>query len=153
MGGAFLNGHVITVPCLEGGDIEVDGVPVLTTFPSTFSIPGGGLVTYSAEGKLVDGATEQWEKRIVNMHLPKGPGHGRGVSRHAILVVVVASFSECCTFRLPPLAFFPHILSHRCPTYSRHLRACQIVLELLWLKLARRLHCGHFRRRGDPGRS
>lgn len=74
VGGSFINNHVIEVGCLESGDITVDGRAVLKSFPSSYSVHGveGATITYNTAGKLVDKATEVFEKHIVHMELPLG---------------------------------------------------------------------------------
>jgi len=73
VGGPFLRGHTIVVGALEEGPVTVDGQPVLTSFPSSYSMPGGlGRITYDSNGRIVDQATHIWEKRVVRMDLPLG---------------------------------------------------------------------------------
>lgn len=70
VGGDFLKGHVIAVGSLRDGPIVVDGMPVLTRFPSEHVLEGVGVLKYSGEGELVDQATKDWEKKVVTMELP-----------------------------------------------------------------------------------
>jgi len=73
VGGPFLHGHKIVVGALEEGPPTFDGHPILTGFPSIFDLPQGmGRITYDGNGKLVDGATHIWEKKVVRMDLPLG---------------------------------------------------------------------------------
>jgi len=73
VGGRFLQGHMIVVGAHEEGDITFDGHPVLTSFPSSFELPGGlGRLAYHGGGRLVDGASQVWEKNVVRMDLPLG---------------------------------------------------------------------------------
>jgi len=72
VGGRFLNNHVVEVGCLEDGPITLDGSPILTAFPSSYTLEGGlGSITYSTQGELVDGATSKFARHIVHMQLPK----------------------------------------------------------------------------------
>jgi len=73
VGGDFVNGHVIEVGTMEGGHPTVDGVEVLTTLGSTYSLEGGlGTLTYNAEGDLPDEAASHFDRNIVHMDLPNG---------------------------------------------------------------------------------
>lgn len=73
VGGAFLKYHVVTVGCLEDGDIMIDGAPVLTTFPFSLDLADvSATIRYDSEGTLVDAANQAWERRIVHLDLPLG---------------------------------------------------------------------------------
>mmetsp|Transcript_55430 Transcript_55430/g.153457 ORF Transcript_55430/g.153457 Transcript_55430/m.153457 type:complete len:224 (+) Transcript_55430:2-673(+) len=72
VGGPFLEDHVISVGTLEDGPITVDGKPVLKEFPSSYRLDDLAVITYSAEGKLVDKATKDWDRKVVRMELPLG---------------------------------------------------------------------------------
>jgi len=73
IGGPFMHGHKIEVGTLESGELTVDGNSVLTSFPSSYTLPHGlGTVTYSSQGRLVDRATSRWPKRAVHMSLHTG---------------------------------------------------------------------------------
>merc|ERR1719291_1602643 len=73
VGGPFLHGHKIEVGTLESGELTVDGNAVLSSFPSSFTLPHGlGTISYSAQGRLVDRATARWPKRAVHMSLNTG---------------------------------------------------------------------------------
>merc|ERR1712039_1139058 len=71
VGGPFLHGHKIEVGTLDSGVLTVDGQPVLSTFPSSYSGAGFAL-TYNAQGEVPDVVPEGNEKRIVHMELPLG---------------------------------------------------------------------------------
>merc|ERR1719343_1920269 len=71
VGGPFLNGHKIEVGTRDSGVLTVDGQPVMSTFPSSYT--GAGFkVTYDAQGEVPDVVPEGNEKRIVHMELPLG---------------------------------------------------------------------------------
>lgn len=70
IGGAFLQGHVITVGSMDSGPILVDGKPVLSSFPSSYVLGNLATINYNGEGKLVDDATDEWQPHIVHMQLP-----------------------------------------------------------------------------------
>merc|ERR1719336_527959 len=73
VGGEFLSGHKIVVGPMENGQIAMDGIPILTSFPSQFSDPALGVtLSYNGEGKLVDNAQGHLDKHIVHMELPLG---------------------------------------------------------------------------------
>jgi len=76
IGGPFLQGHMIAVGTLQSGqkDLTVDGQPVLTSFPSSFTLGTLAELTYNGEGEIVDpnGEDRRWEKHIVHMRLPEG---------------------------------------------------------------------------------
>jgi len=68
--GSFVQDRKIVVGSLETGDITVDGMPVLTSFPSTYSLDGTASLSYNSEGELVDkGDHDLASKRIVHMDL------------------------------------------------------------------------------------
>jgi hypothetical protein len=71
VGGAFLKGHKIEVGTRESGVLTVDGQPVMSTFPGSYSGDGFHL-RYDAEGRVPDVVPEGNEKRIVHMSLPLG---------------------------------------------------------------------------------
>jgi len=71
VGGPFLKGHKIEVGTRDSGVLTVDGQPVLSTFPSTYTGPGFSL-RYDAQGEVPDVVPEGNEKRIVHMDLPLG---------------------------------------------------------------------------------
>merc|ERR1712039_282997 len=71
VGGPFLHGHKIEVGTRDSGILTVDGQPVMSTFPSTFTGAGFSL-RYDARGPVPDVVPEGNEKRIVSMDLPLG---------------------------------------------------------------------------------
>jgi hypothetical protein len=71
VGGPFLHGHKIEVGTLDSGVLTVDGQPVLSTFPSSYSGQGFTL-RYNGLGEVPDVVPEGNEKRIVHMVLPLG---------------------------------------------------------------------------------
>merc|ERR1712060_46294 len=71
VGGPFLHGHKIEVGTLDSGVLTVDGQPVLSTFPSSYSGQGFTL-RYNGLGEVPDVVPEGNEKRIVHMQLPLG---------------------------------------------------------------------------------
>merc|ERR1712039_1128973 len=71
IGGAFMQGHVLKIGPMEGGQITFDNQPILGTF-GTFSAAGLCTVTYNDQGELVDGAMGHLERHIVHMPLPGG---------------------------------------------------------------------------------
>jgi len=71
VGGPFLQGHKIEVGTRDSGVLTVDGQPVMSTFPGSYSGPDFTL-TYDAEGRVPDVVPEGNEKRIVHMSLPSG---------------------------------------------------------------------------------
>jgi hypothetical protein len=71
VGGPFLHGHKIEVGTLDSGVLQVDGQPVLGTFPGSYSGAGFRL-TYDSQGAVPDVVPEGNEKRIVHMELPLG---------------------------------------------------------------------------------
>merc|ERR1712107_204769 len=70
VGGAFLKGHVIVVGTLESDVLTVDGRPVLGTLNSHYKLADDAILTYDAEGELVDSAAGIWSKHVVHMRLP-----------------------------------------------------------------------------------
>lgn len=71
--GEFIDNIKIEVGSLEYGDIEVNNEPVLTNFPSTYTLPNGkGNIRYDSVGELVDKAQSKHPHRIVHITLPKG---------------------------------------------------------------------------------
>jgi hypothetical protein len=71
VGGPFLHGHKIEVGTLDSGVLQVDGQPVLGTFPGSYSGAGFRL-TYDSQGAVPDVVPEGNELRIVHMELPLG---------------------------------------------------------------------------------
>merc|ERR1719190_188538 len=71
VGGTFLHGHKIEVGTRESGVLTVDGQPVMTSFPSSYTGPGFTL-RYNDRGEVPDVIPEGNEKRIVHMDLPLG---------------------------------------------------------------------------------
>jgi hypothetical protein len=68
--GPVVGNKKIIVGSLETGPITVDGVPVLTTFPSTYNLQGGTL-SYNNQGQLVDKADhDPASSKILHMALP-----------------------------------------------------------------------------------
>jgi len=72
VGGPFLHGHVIVVGTMDDGVLTVDGQPVLTALPSTYTLHGLATLRYDNHGTLVDKATSRFERHIVHMELPEG---------------------------------------------------------------------------------
>jgi hypothetical protein len=71
--GPFIGNRKIVVGSLETGPITVDGVPVLTTFPSTYTLQGvmSGTLSYNNQGQLVDKADhDPASSKILHMALP-----------------------------------------------------------------------------------
>jgi hypothetical protein len=71
VGGPFLHGHKIEVGTRDSGVLTVDGQPVLSAFPSSYSGEGFTL-HYNGLGDVPDVVPEGNEKRIVHMALPLG---------------------------------------------------------------------------------
>jgi hypothetical protein len=71
VGGPFLHGHKIEVGTRDSGVLTVDGQPVMSGFPSSYSGPGFTL-RYDDQGEVADVVPEGNEKRIVHMDLPLG---------------------------------------------------------------------------------
>jgi len=69
IGGPFLGGHVLKVGAMEDGQITWDNNPILTDFPSQFTMPGFGEVVYNGDGNLVDEAQSHLERHIVHVNL------------------------------------------------------------------------------------
>jgi hypothetical protein len=72
--GSFIGGAKIVVGSMETGAITVNGQPVLSTFPSTYPLPGGmGMLRYDNQGELVDKADhDPTTAHILHMDLPSG---------------------------------------------------------------------------------
>jgi len=71
VGGPFLHGHKIEVGTRESGVLTVDGQPVMSTFPGSYS-GAGFTLRYDAVGEVPDVVPEGNERRIVHMTLPLG---------------------------------------------------------------------------------
>jgi len=71
VGGPFLHGHKIEVGTRDSGVLTVDGQPVMSASPGSYSGAGFSL-RYDAEGEVPDVVPEGNEKRIVHMTLPLG---------------------------------------------------------------------------------
>jgi hypothetical protein len=73
--GAFIGDKKIVVGSLETGPITVDGAPILSTFPSTYTSPApfGFTINYNNQGQLVDKADHKpANSKIVHMDLLNG---------------------------------------------------------------------------------
>jgi hypothetical protein len=71
--GPFIGNKKIVVGSLETGPITVDGVAVLTAFPSTYTLQStpSGVLRYDNQGQLVDKADhDPASSKIVHMALP-----------------------------------------------------------------------------------
>merc|ERR1740120_678722 len=71
VGGPFLHGHKIEVGTRDSGVLTVDGQPVMSAFPGSYSGDGFTL-SYNGLGHVPDVVPEGNEKRIVHMALPLG---------------------------------------------------------------------------------
>jgi len=74
IGGPFLEGHKIEIEPMEhtyGGQIKVDGSPVLSTF-GEYRIGNIATIDYNGNGELVDEAASVWTTRAVHLSLPMG---------------------------------------------------------------------------------
>merc|ERR1719296_233664 len=74
IGGRFLDNHVIEVEPMEhkyGGQILVDGTPVLSNF-GQYRVGNVATIDYNGQGHLVDEAASVWTTRAVHLSLPKG---------------------------------------------------------------------------------
>jgi len=70
VGGDFVNGNVIIVGSMDDGTPTVNGQPVLPSLGSTYSVSGGGTLTYTTEGELPDKAAAVFPRNVVRMDLP-----------------------------------------------------------------------------------
>lgn len=71
VGGPFLKGHKVEVGTRESGILAVDGQPICSTFPASYS-GDGFTVRCDDQGAVADVVPEGNQKRIVHMDLPLG---------------------------------------------------------------------------------